>query len=158
MSGFTKNRVMQVLTLVCLIAGGAMAQEAADKLTDIRTQQAELKRQMDAGELSLTPRQANAIRKSQSEISELTQGAATLADLDMNKKVRLENALERINAVVVGTRAGSSGQQICKRVAMTGTAMKSTRCATQAEWDQVRETSRNSLEKQRVCEPPGCGQ
>ena len=157
MSGFT-NSIVHALVLACLSAGGvAIAQEPADKLADIRSQQSELKRQMDAGELPLTPRQANTIRKSQAEVSELTQGAATLSDLDMGKKVRLENALERINAIVVGTRAASSGQQICKRVALAGTAMKSTRCATQAEWEQVRETSRSSLEKQRVCEPPGCG-
>ena len=153
------KRSMHALLAACLFAAcGAMAQDATDKLAEIREQQAELARQLDTGELTLTPRQANAIRKSQAEVAELTQGAQTLADLDMNQKVRLENALERINAMVVGTRAGSSAQQVCKRVALAGSAMKTTRCATQAEWDQVRETSRSSLEKQRVCEPPGCGQ
>lgn len=154
----TKTTGKRLLLAACLFAAyGAMAQEPADKLSEIRTQQAELARQLDAGELSITPRQANAIRKSQAEVAEVTQGAETLADLDMNQKVRLENALERINALVVGTRAGSSSQQVCKRVAVAGSAMKSTRCATQAEWDQLRETSRSALEKQRVCEPPGCG-
>lgn len=143
---------------ICAIFGGKLfAQGGTDKLDQIATQQAALKRQLDAGELALTPRQANVLRASQAEIFELTRGAASLADLDMNRRVRLENALERINALVVGTRAASSTQQVCKRVPVTGSTVKTTRCATQAEWDEVRETSRNSLEKQRICTPPGCG-
>ncbi len=135
----------------------AIAGEAINTLKQIRVQQTELKRQLDAGELALTPRQANALRKSQAEAFDIMQGAQSLEDLDMNKRVRLENALERINAVVVGTSAASSGKQVCKRVPLTGTSMKTTRCATQAEWDQLRETSRDALERRSVCEPPGCG-
>ena len=154
-----KRAIMQALMFASLFASGiAMAQEAADKLADIRTQQTELKRQLEAGELAqLTPRQANTLRKSQAEVFQLTQGATTLDDLDMNRKVRLENALEQINAIVAGTRAASSEQQICKRVPITGSSLKATRCATKAEWEQIRETSRESLEKRRICEPPGCG-
>ena len=155
---FLRSMPVLALLMLCLCtAGAAFAEEAADKLGEIRVQQVELQRQLDAGELVLTPRQTNALRKAQAEAFEIMQGAESLESLDMNKRVRLENALERINAVVVDTSAASSEKQVCKRVALTGTAMKTTRCATQAEWDQLRETSRNALERRSVCEPPGCG-
>ena len=146
------------LAIVCLAFGAPAAIAAEDSLLRILEQQAELKRQLDAGELAqLTPRQTNAIRKAQAEVTELTHGASTLDDLDIQRKVRLENALERINANFVGSRAAQGDKQVCKRVPVTGSAMKTTRCAPQAEWDQLREASRSSLEKTRVCVPPGCG-
>lgn len=149
-------RLTAVLTVLTLVAAPVTATESS--LQAIRAQQAELQRELEDGELSsLTPRQLNAIRKAQAEVAEVTQGATSLDDLDIQRKVRLENALERINANVVGTRTAADGKQICKRVPVTGSAMKTTRCATQSEWDQVRETSRASLEKTRVCTPPGCG-
>jgi hypothetical protein len=156
------NRAASALIFASLLAGLsggiAMAQEAADKLSDIRTQQQELKGQLEAGELShLTKRQQNAIGRAQSDVFAIIEGRQTLDELNIAEKVRLENALERINANFVGTNAAGRDQLVCKRVALSGTGMKTTRCAPQAEWDQVRETSRGSLEKRWVCTPPGCG-
>lgn len=149
-----------IIVLCCVLACGiASAQgQAADKLADIRTQQQELKGQLAAGELShLTKRQQNAISRAQTDVFAIIEGKQSLDELNISEKVRLENALERINANFVGSNAAGRDQLVCKRVALTGTGMKTTRCAPQSEWDQVRETSRGSLEKQRVCEPPGCG-
>lgn len=159
MSRFVSVRAFAgLLALAGLLGGGAMAQEAADKLADIRTQQQQLKGQLEAGELShLTKRQQNAIGRAQTEVFAIIEGRNSLDELNIADKVRLENALESINANFVGTDAAGGGQLVCKRVALTGTGMKTTRCAPQAEWDQVRETSRDSLEKRHVCEPPGCG-
>lgn len=152
-----KAIIVTALALVLSLAS-SVAVGAGTSLRDIVQQQIELKRQLDNRELSqLTPRQINAIRKAQSEVFELAEGVEELDELDIQRKVRLENALERINANLVGTRTAADGKQVCKRVPVTGSAMKTTRCATQAEWDQLRETSRSGLEKTRVCTPPGCG-
>jgi len=142
--------------LLAFLVGTALADETS--LQRILAQQTDLKRQIDEGELAhLTPRQVNTIRKAQAEVFDLTKDARTLDDLDIQRKIRLENALERINANVVGTRTAADGKHVCKRVPVTGSAMKATRCASQEEWDQLRETSRSGLEKTRVCTPPGCG-
>lgn len=148
-----------LLVLAGFPGGSTLAQEAADKLADIRAQQIELQKQIEAGELShLTKRQQNTISRAQADVFAIIEGKQTLDELNISEKVRLENALESINANFVGTDAAGREQLVCKRVALTGTGMKTTRCAPQAEWDQVRETSRGSLEKQHVCTPPGCGQ
>jgi len=156
------NKVVSTLIFASLLAGltGGMAtaQEAVDKLADIRTQQQELKGQLEAGELShLTKRQQNAIGRAQTDVFAIIDGKQSLDELNISEKVRLENALESINANFVGSNAAGRDQLVCKRVALSGTGMKTTRCAPQAEWDQVRETSRGSLEKRWVCTPPGCG-
>ena len=155
----SKLKFARLALVLCLSAGGAAlpAQESPDKLAEILSQQLDLKTRLDAGELPLTPRQANAIRASQAEVFNVTQGASRLVDLDLSRRVRLENALERINALVAGTAAAASRQQVCKRVPVTGSSVKTTRCATQDEWDRVRENSRDTLERRHVCEPPGCG-
>lgn len=159
MRRFTMKTAVPALVFACLMAGGtAVAQQAADKIADIRAQQTALNGQLEGGQLAhLTVRQQNAIRRAQAEVFRLIDGRSSMDELNISEKVQLENALERINANFVGTRAAGREQLVCKRVALTGTGMKTTRCAPQSEWDQLRETSRNSLEKQRICEPPGCG-
>lgn len=134
-------------------SGTALAQEAgADKLPEIRAQQLELKARLGAGGTDhLSIRQRNAIQRAQAEVFALIEGKERLDELDIGQKVELENALERINANYVGTLAAGGDQQVCKRVPLTGSSVKTTRCASQAEWDRLRQASRDSLEKPRIC-------
>lgn len=151
---------MKVPTLlVCLLATSMAVpvQVWATDLAKIVEQQRALSEDLEGGSVTLTPRQRGVIQKAQEEVFTLTDGKSSLDELNIAEKTKLENALERINAVVVGTPKANGEKQICKRVALTGTAMKTTRCASAAEWDQLREDSRRSLEKQHVCAPPGCG-
>jgi hypothetical protein len=127
-------------------------------LTDILEQQRELETQIAAGELQgLTPRQINNIRRAQKEVFASTEGKTTLDELDINQKVRLENALERINAEVKGGRVAGEEQDVCWRERKSGSKLKVTRCGTQAERDQARQGAREWMEKPKVCAPPGCG-
>lgn len=152
------KRCLILLLSATMCVASALHAQGADQLESIRTQQTELRGRLERAELSqLTQRQQNQIRRAQTEVFKLIDGKSGMDDLNIGEKVRLENALERINANLVGTRRADGGKQVCKRVPVTGSAMKTTRCATQQEWDEVREQSRKSLEKQRVCEPPGCG-
>lgn len=129
-----------------------------DSLQIMQQQQRALKADLDDGVVEgLAQRQLGVIRKAQNEFFTVTEGKSTLDQLSMDEKIRLENALERINATVVGTRAASDAQDVCWREAKSGSAMKVTRCGTQAERDQVREGARAWMEKPKVCVPPGCG-
>ena len=128
-----------------------------DKLTTIVEQQRALQAALDhGGNERITTRQPNVIRKAQTEVFAITDGKTRLDELDIDDKVRLENALERINAQVVGTRAAQDGQQVCWREAKSGSTVKVTRCGSQAERDQVREGARAYMEKPKICIPPGC--
>jgi hypothetical protein len=63
-------------------------------------------------------------------------------------------ARERINTQVKGgdtDHVARGEQEVCKRVQRSGTTVESTVCATRIEWDTVRENSRESLEKRRIC-------
>lgn len=128
-------------------------------LTDILEQQRELETQIAAGELQgLTPRQINIIRRAQKEVFASTEGKATLDELDIDQKIRLENALEQINAQVKGGGHAANGEQeVCWRERKSGSNLKVTRCGTQAERDQTRQGARDWMEKADICVPPGCG-
>lgn len=150
------------LTLIVglsLGSGAALAQtapaddaSAKDSLQLIVEQQQALKADLDDGGIAgLTPRQTKVVRKAQDEVFALTDGKAVLDDLSMDEKIRLENALERINAEVVNTRAASDNQNVCWRERVSGTTMKKTRCGTQAEMREAREGARDYLERPRVC-------
>lgn len=131
---------------------------AEDGLQLILRQQQELKADLDDGGLDgLTPRQNALVRKAQTEVFALIDGKTRLDELSIDDKVRLENALERINAQVVNTRAASDKQDVCWRERVSGTTMKKTRCGTQAEMREAREGARDFLEKPKICVPPGCG-
>jgi hypothetical protein len=144
------------LFFACVSPLVAFAQDGASpqpqKLDLILAQQQDIKRDLDAGKTDgMTTRQINAIRKSQTEVFAVTEGKTSLDQLSMGEKVRLENALERINAEVKNTRAGRDGKQVCWRERMTGTNTKVTRCGTEAEMREAREGARDFLERPKVC-------
>ena len=87
----------------------------------------------------------------------MTEGKHRMDELSMEEKICLENALERINAQLVNTRAASDEQNACWRERVSGTAVKKTRCGTQAEMREAREGTRDFLEEAKICMPPGCG-
>ena len=148
------------------VAGGQAPSEQAEPSTEpeadglelIREQQLELKATLDAGETEgLSVREVNRIRKEQAGVFALIDGKATLADMSINEKVELENALERINAYVKGGRAGRDEQDVCWRERMSGTSRMVTRCGTEKERDQAREGARDFLQRPKICSGPGCG-
>jgi len=146
--------VWLALAIACSSPLAALAQDEAppQKLDRILAQQQELKRDLDAGKTDrLTTRQVNAIRKAQVDVFAVTEGKTSLDQLSMDDKVRLENALERINAEVKNTRAGHDDKQVCWRERMSGSNTKVTRCGTEAEMREAREGARDFLERPKVC-------
>ena len=147
--------VWLALAIACSAPLTAIAQDEApapQKLDRILAQQQELKRDLDVGKIDgLTTRQVNAIRKAQVDVFAVTEGKTSFDQLSMDDKVRLENALERINAEVKNTRAGHDDKQVCWRERASGTTMKVTRCGIEAEKREAREGARDFLERPKVC-------
>jgi hypothetical protein len=110
----------------------------------------------DGGIEGLTPRQHAGAQGADRGVRG-TEGKHRMDELSMEEKIRLENALERINAQLVNTRAASDEQNACWRERVSGTAVKKTRCGTQAEMREAREGTRDFLEEAKICMPPGCG-
>lgn len=148
-------KAVSILALSLLLAFAAQAQTPApadDGLQQILTQQQEVKRNLDAGKTDgMTTRQVNAIRKAQAEVFAVTDGKTRLAELSMDEKVRLENALERINAEVKNTRSAQDDKNVCWREKTSGSNTKVTRCGTEAEMREAREGARDFLERPKVC-------
>lgn len=145
-----------------VLTGTAVAQGVPplgdDGLQMIRRQQNEIRVDLDGGGIEgLTPRQNALVRKAQAEVFAVIEGKARLDELSIDEKIRLENALERINAQIVNTRSASDKQNVCWRERVSGTTVKKTRCGTQAEMREAREGARDFLEKGKICNPPGCG-
>ena len=156
------RKMVRITSTMILFAGcafaGVAASEGTSSIEAIREQQTALQADIEAGKTDgLTPRQVNIVRKSQREVFDLIDGKKDLAELSIEEKIRLNNALETINAQVKGGRLGRDEQQVCWRERKTGSTTKVTRCGSQAERDFLRQNARDYLEKPRVCTPPGCG-
>lgn len=154
-------------TMICLMvllaaSTGAWAAENSSAQEDslqvmVRQQQALMADMEDGGIQGLTPRQNTIVRKAQAEFFAVTEGKSKLDELSMDEKIRLENALERINAEVKNTRTAADSKNVCWRERVSGSKMKTTRCGTEAERREAREGARDFMEKPKVCIPPGCG-
>lgn len=147
-----------LIAVFLLLGGNALAQavpaaeSGEDGLQLILKQQAGLKADLeDGGIAGLTPRQNTIVRKAQNEVFTVTEGKSRLADLSIDEKIRLENALERINAEVKNTKTASDDQNVCWRERVSGTGMNKTRCGTKAEMREAREGARDFLERPKVC-------
>lgn len=147
-----KRYAVCLLLLVPLMTWAAEPMSAEDGLQLILKQQQALKVDIEAGRTDgLTTRQVNAIRKAQAEVLTVTEGKSRLDQLTIEDQVRLENALERINAEVQNTRAARDGQNVCWRERVSGTKVNVTRCGTEAEMREAREGARDYLERPKVC-------
>ena len=145
---------MPVLVLCLAICGAVSAQTAPAPDAAAEDGLQLILKQQNAG---LTPRQNTLVRKAQAEVFAVAEGKATMDALSIDEKIRLENALERINAEIVNTRSASDDQNVCWRERVSGSQMKKTRCGTKAEMREAREGARDFMEKPKVCVPPGCG-
>ena len=146
-----------LLALLLLAPLGAMAEEQNASLQMMVEQQIVLRDELARGPQDLTPRQVGIMRKAQAEFFRLVEGKTTLDQLAIDDKVKLENALERINAELVNTNAARANQEVCWREHTTGSKMRATRCGTQQEIDEAREGARGFMLKPKICMPPGCG-
>lgn len=143
-----------VLLAFLMAAAGAAGAQAAPKVEQIRAQQTQLRADLDAGKLSLSPRVAAQVRRDQDIVFELLQRKPTLEAMNIQERVNLDNALERINTSVQGTRAASEKQDVCRYQRVTGSKEKRMVCGTQDDRDHAREGARAFLEKPRICMPP----
>jgi hypothetical protein len=147
-----------LLGLSCWFAAVPLRAAEVDPLQRIREQQTTLQTALDSRQAeALTPRQVKVIRKAQGEVFALIEGKSRLDELAIDDQVRLENALERINAEVKGTRLAGEEKTVCWRERPSGSMIEVTRCGTQEEIDEARRGARAFMERPRVCVPPGCG-
>ncbi|HEY5613667.1 MAG TPA: hypothetical protein VIK70_08745 [Lysobacter sp.] len=150
---------MRALLMVALLVLAPMALAAETEsasLQEMVEQQTALRDELASDPQGLTPRQVGVIRKAQAEFFRLVEGKTSTDQLAIHEQVRLENALEKINAQIVGTNAASADQNVCWRERITGSKRTSTRCGTQQEIDQAREGARGMMERPKICEG-GCG-
>ncbi len=143
--------------LLLLAPMGAIAEEQNIPLATMVEQQVALRNELAHGPQDLTPRQVGIIRKAQDEFFRLVEGKTAMDQLAIHDKVQLENALERINAQIVGTHSAAADQEVCWREKTIDSKMNNTRCGTQQEIDQAREGARGFLLKPKICSGPGCG-
>lgn len=144
-----KNLMLAALLLVVPMTAIAQEEESLQTLVE---QQRQLRLDLDDGIEGVTPRNARIIRKAQDEFFTVSEGAQSLDQLSIQDKVRIENALETINAQIVNTSASRSDQNVCWRERKTGSRTMVTRCGTKEEIEQVRRDSQSAMEKSRICE------
>jgi hypothetical protein len=149
-------RNVLLAALLVLAPMGLIAQEV-DALQVLVDQQTALRDELAKGAKDLTPRQVGIVRKAQDEFFRLVEGKSTLDQMPIDDKVRLENALERINAQLVDTNSARANQEVCWREKTTGSNLPVTRCGSQQEIDDAREGARGYLQRPKVCSGPDCG-
>lgn len=150
-------RTLVLMALLVLAPVVASAQEEGASLQMMIEQQQALRDDLATGVQGITPRQTRVIRKAQDEFFRIVAGRATLDELSIEDKIRIENALESINAQIVNTSASRSGQNVCWRETRVGSGKRVTRCGTEEERTRLREGARDYLARPRICSGPGCG-
>ena len=144
-------------TLVFALAVSTAVAQPTDRLRQIADQQALLAEELKTGVLKVAARDAASIRDEQRVVFDLLSKNPTLADMSVEERVRLDNALQRINALVVSGRAALDDRRVCRSERATGSNVRKLTCRTQAEWDDIREQARLYKMDPQVCIPPGCG-
>jgi hypothetical protein len=145
--------IRKTFMLAALLATStAFAQDTA-KAEQIRAQQTLLRADLDAGKYRLTPRALNQVRKDQGVVFELLERKSTVEAMNIQERVNLDNALERINAAVQGTRVADDGKDVCRYQSVAGSRQKRLVCGTQDDRDHAREGARAYMEKPRICSP-----
>jgi len=144
-----------LLSVVLLMASwptyAADNPSGSSSLPELVQQQRALKEKLDAGTSGLTPRQVKQVREAQDEFFAIAEGRETLDQLSIAEKIRIENALEAINAQVAGTPTADDNQNVCWREKATGSNVKVTRCGTKAEMREAREGARDHLDRPKTC-------
>ena len=152
----TRTAAVALLLMASLVGPAAAYASEPDRLPQIVNQQRDLQKTLDSIE-GLTTRQRNVIRKMQDQVFSLVDGKTSLDAMTIDEKVRLENALERINAELVNTRTARDGQNQCHMEKKTGSGLSVARCASREERDQTRQGARAWMERPKICSGPGCG-
>jgi hypothetical protein len=158
-----KETIMRVFLMVALLLLAPLVSAAEPKepksssLPEMVEQQVALRAELAGDPQDLTPRQVGIMRKAQAEFFRLVDGKTSMDQLAIHEKVELENALEKINAQLLGTNRAAADQNVCWREKTSGTRLHVTRCGTQEEIDDAREGAQRFLLKPKICEPPGCG-
>ncbi|MFZ5656304.1 MAG: hypothetical protein ACOY37_04475 [Pseudomonadota bacterium] len=144
---------------LCILLMGATSviAQPADKLGAIREQQQLLAKELETGVLKLKPREVVLIRKDQARVQAILDGKSSLDELNVAERVELDNALERINALVVATREASEDRDVCRYERPTGSKLRKLDCMSAGDRQNHRDGARAYMEKPRICVPPGCG-
>lgn len=146
------RRIGLLLVLCAVLAtGAATAQTGGTSLQVLVEQQEALRAQLTDGIDGVTPRQARLIDKAQGEFFAIVKGRQALDELGIEEKIRVENALETINAQIADTRFAADDQQVCWREAKVGSKMMVSRCASKKELEDETESARNYMSKPRIC-------
>jgi hypothetical protein len=149
--------VLMLSFAICSFA--VMAGKPLD-LTRIVEQQRSIARQIESPETTgLQPRQIEAIRAAQTDVFAAIGENRELSELTADERVQLKNALEGVDVAMKGTPFAERNREKCWREKKVGTQLKVTRCATQAEIDELREGARAWYEKSDICDPStgSCG-
>ncbi len=156
-----KSTALALCVVFAFVWAGSAAATAEKPvgLQVILEQQRSLAADLDAGKTrDLKAPQVEEIRKAQRELFKVTEGKTDLDALRPDEKVVVMNEVEKIKAIMAGTRAADEDKKICRRERTIGSQLVQTICTTKAEMEKRREMNREQAEKGRICEPPGCGE
>ena len=147
------RRIGLLLVLLSAMAtGAATAQPDATSLQVLVEQQEALRAELSDGVVEgITPRKARLINKAQGEFFAIVKGKQSLDELGIEEKIRVENALETINAQIANTRFAADDQQVCWREVKVGSKLAVSRCASKKELEDETESARTYMSKPRIC-------
>lgn len=154
----TACRGFSAVTLcVLLLAGIHAGANPPESLSEITGQQLKLKKDIQEGRVSLSPRARRIVDEQQDIVFAVSDGKSSVSDLTADQQVRLRNALEQIDAEVAGTRLAQDDKEVCWREKRTGSKLVTTVCGTVRERREAREGARDYMQRPRICTPPDCG-
>lgn len=154
---------MNIRLAICalVLLAGVSLQAVAESTTfeAIIQEQQQIKSEFAQGEYpDLTPRAKRLLTSAQDTIFSVAEGKSSVDEMSPDDQVRFKNAVEQVNAILIGRRSGEESKEVCWRERQVGSQVMKTVCGTQKERDEVRQGAHDFLNKPHVCVPPGCGQ
>jgi Skp family chaperone for outer membrane proteins len=99
---------------------------------------------------ALTKDQRASLAAAQSELRDILEGRATMAELDVDAKLRVFNAHERVLALI--TQA-EDDRLVCEQKKRLGSHRHQLVCRTARQLREDRDNTQNELRRTRTCNP-----
>jgi hypothetical protein len=155
---FRKILIPALLSASLMMASTAFASivESDKDISSIIERQREIAEQVRRSPKAMTEQQQRLIGEEQAKIYAIVEGKSSFDELNQEQKVRLVNAIEKIDAIVEATRAAEDSRMVCRRERTVGSNMQATRCAPRKQRQEETTNARNAVEQSESCLSGSC--
>jgi peptidoglycan hydrolase CwlO-like protein len=150
--------IVTLLSVSLMMASASFASivESNKDISSIIERQREIAEQVQRSPKRMTEQQRRLVSEEQAKIYAIVEGKTSFEELNQEQKVRLVNAIEKIDAIVEGTAAAEDNRMVCRRERTIGSNRSATRCVAKKQREEESKNARNVMEQGEACVSDSC--